>query len=143
MTGEEIAVLMTRECMRQELSKHARRYTRRIEDQEEYIQDAWIRIATLGGGMTNEYYGEQGRKAIVASYWRRRRSVSINASQYANGISKETIFIPENAIDLGRGRYLLREAEKLSRWYYEGEWTEYGLEKSDCSPTRFYRIIVR
>ena len=88
MEGLEISKLMLDKGLKGLLAKHSRRYSSCIEDQEEYIQDAWIRIATLKADMAQEYYGEQGRKAIVTAYWkRRRRRVSNKNGKNANGIS--------------------------------------------------------
>jgi len=48
VTGEKLAELMTNPEMRRMVAKAARRYTKCIEDQEEYIDDAWV-IATGWG----------------------------------------------------------------------------------------------
>ena len=73
MTGEQLAELMIDDGMKAVLAKHARRYSKRIENQEEFIQDAWLRIANQDAGLTHGFYGEQGRKAIYASWKRRYR----------------------------------------------------------------------
>ena len=121
--------------MKAALAKHARRYSKRIENQEEFIQDAWLRIAKQQSDMIEGYYSEQGRKAMHASYMRRwkRKSVHQNSTQKVNGISREGIHIPR-AIYLGRGRYLCQKAdiedkvdESLSgtSWYHVDEWKNY------------------
>lgn len=141
MEGMEIAKLMMDSELKAALAKHARRYSSNVEDQEEFIDDAWIRIAEKREGMTMEYYEDEGRKAIQAAYMRNHYRVYINSTENVNGISERPAQIPKNAIPLGNGRYLCPEPEKLDSWYYEGEWLDYGLEK-DCTVRRFYRIAV-
>lgn len=126
MTGREIAELMQNKDLKFRLAKHARRYSSCIEDQEEYIQDAWIRIATLKADMDNEYYGEQGRKAMEASYRKEyRQNVDKKSSKNVNGISitgkdiKKKI--PERAIQLQANKYLDPKPETLDWQYYEGQ----------------------
>jgi hypothetical protein len=145
MTGAELAALMLHPPVRRVVVRAARRHSKSIEDQEEYIQDAWMRIAEHPDGMEASYYGLVAYRAINAAYKRRARMVVDTAPPpNVHGISSRTIHkrIPRDAVPLGRGRFLVRRPEKLSSWYYDGEWKEYGLEKGDVTVRTFYEIIV-
>ena len=142
MTGLETANLMSDKGLKGMLAKYARRYSSRVEDQEEYIQDAWIRIAEANGDMSNEYYAEQGRKAMNAARMRKQYAMQKKHDEILHGIGKRTTAIPSNAIDLGRGKYLVPSPEQLSSWYYPGEWEKYGLKESDGHVVSFHKIIV-
>jgi hypothetical protein len=140
MTGERLAALMIDKRLNAALAKVARRYSKDIQDQEEYIQDAWIRIAEQQDDMSLEYYENQGRLSIKAAYYRKRYgNVQKKTSDNLYGISDRTI--PRDAIPLGRGRYLCPKPEKLSSWYYDKEWEEYGLDKN-YQVVSYYEIIV-
>lgn len=144
MTGEELARLMVNDAMKAALAKHARRYSKRVEDQEEYIQDAWLRISGLHGDKTFEYYEEEGRRAILASWQRARRSrvyteKAQNVYGYSEGHSKKP---PHDSIQIDHNKYLKRKPERLSAWYYSGEWDEYGYAKEEIARSEWFQIIV-
>jgi hypothetical protein len=123
MTGEELARLMENEYMQGALAKHARRYSKSIEDQEEYIQDAWLRISQKPGDKTFEYYEEQGRKAIHAANMRKWR-VHAKKKRNVNGISvtgKDTKPPPKRAWYLGFYRWFDPEKETIDWEYYDGQ----------------------
>jgi len=145
MTGERLAQLMIDPHMKAIVHKAARRYTKCPEDQEEYMQDAWMRIAGCDDDKSDEYLETQGKLAIKASYYRKRYSnVQKEIPQNLYGISVRTVpkRVPRDALALGRGRYLLRKPEKLSSWYYDGEWKDYGLDKDGVQVRTFYQIVV-
>jgi hypothetical protein len=127
MTGEYLAELMSNNELKGILAKHARRYSKRVENQEEYIQDAWIRIADEPDGRTIEHYGEQGRKAIKASYDRYWYSVRKKTIANPNGISvtgkeiKKKAKLPRSAIHLYRDKHLDTKPQTLDWQYYEGQ----------------------
>jgi hypothetical protein len=141
MDGAEVAELMKNSCLNNELAKHARRYSKRIEDQEEYIQDAWLRISQHDAGKTVEYYEEQGRKAIVASYWRRYRNVSKKGRQNANGISvtgEDAKPPPKRAIHVYANKYVDSKHTTIDWQYYEGQ--EEDIKKKAFECLEWYNI---
>ena len=143
MTGEQLVGLMRDKHMRRIVHRAARRYTKCPEDIEEYMDDAWMRIAECHADKTPEYYANHARRAVHASYMQRWR-VHAEKAQNVNGISESPTpnVVPKNAIPLGRGRYLKYKPEKLSQWYYDGEWKEYGLDKDAVQVRSFYEIVV-
>lgn len=141
MTGEELVALMRDRSMSRAVYKAARRYTKNPEDIEEYMDDAWMRIAECHADKTHDYYTRQARRAVHASYMQKWR-VHTEKAQNVNGISDSPKSRPRNALDLGRGRYLKYKPEKLSQWYYDGEWREYGLDKDSVQVRTFYEIVV-
>lgn len=143
MTGEELVALMRNKAMSRAVYKAARRYTKNPEDIEEYMDDAWMRIAECHAGLTHEYYVTQARLGVKASY-DRQWYVRKKNTEIPNGISEspKSKRIPRNALALGRGRYLKYKPEKLSQWYYDGEWKEYGLHKDGVQVRTFYEIVV-
>ena len=145
MTGDELVKLMRDPAMKRAVYKAARRYTKNIENIEEYMDDAWMRIADCDIGKTVEYYTIESRRAVRAAYDRKRYwSVGKNKAENPNGISESPIpkRVPKNAAPLGRGRYLVMKPEKLSQWYYDGEWKDYGLSKDGMQVVTFYEIVV-
>lgn len=120
----------------------ARRFTKCPEDQEEYVNDAWMRICEAPAGKRAEFYGNVAQKAIRAAYMR-KRYVPASVKKNLNGIS-EDVKIPRSGLKLlGRDRYLVLKPEKLSSWYYHGEWAEYGLPKDGYQVRTFYKIVVK
>lgn len=147
MTGEELVALMQDKTMRRAVHKAARRYTKCPEDIEEYMDDAWMRIAECHADKTSEYYEAEAKRAVKASQMRRLRERwgdHKKPSDIVVGISEspKSKRIPRNALKLGRGRYLQYKPEKLSQWYYDGEWREYGLHKDGMQVRTFYEIVV-
>jgi len=144
MTGEQLADLMTNDYLKGSLARHARRYSKRVEDQEEYIQDAWIRISQQPGDKTLEYYEEQGRKAILAS-WQKARRQRVYTKKPRNvygdneGKSKKP---PRNSVQIDRNKYLMQKPHRLSAWYYHGEWDDYGYAKDEIARSEWFQIIV-
>lgn len=122
-----------------EARRAARRHSSSAEDQDEFISDAWLRLSKCECGKTSEYYLSQIRKAIHASW---KRSYRERVDTNVHGISESPKSIPRDAIALGRGRYLKYKPEKLSSWYYDGEWAEYGLQKDGVQVRTFYEIVV-
>jgi len=142
MRMEYLMLLMTDPLMVRCAEKAARRYTKNTLDREEYVSDAWVRLAELPSDRTAEFYQEHIEKAIRASYQRKRDRGQSYVKKSLNGISREPKKIPRDAVSLGRGRWLRTEAETLDGWYYHGEWEEYGLNKGDLHGFQFYEIVV-
>ena len=144
MTGEQIARLMVDPALKRALAKSARRYSKCVEDQEEYIADAWCRISEQPGDMSITTYAEHGARAMMASYQRGRYArVEKKSGQNLNGIGRRAITAkPRDAIYLGERRYLNRKPTRLSAWYYEGEWLEYGLTHDDLRSFSVHEIVV-
>ena len=145
MTGEELVSLMQDRSMSRAVYKAARRYTKCPEDIEEYMDDAWMRIAEAEANRDPEYYQRQAQRATHASWKRKYRAgVDKKATPNVHGISESPMQEkpPRNAINLGRGRYLKIKPEKLSQWYYDGEWKDYGLDRDGVQVTTFYEIVV-
>ena len=130
--------------LRSDLFRHARRYTACIENQEEYVQEAWTRIAQCPDDFGNNYYSEEGRKAIQAAYMREYRRVYGEVPTNVNGIGEGTRknIVPPGAVHLYDGKWLDIGPEKIDRWYYPGEWDEYGLSDDGFSVLSFYRIVI-
>jgi hypothetical protein len=126
MDGDNVAELMKNSWLNEALAKHARRYSKRVEDQEEYIQDAWLRIAEKPSGKTLKYYEEQGGKAIVASYMRQRyqNNVKKKKAQNLNGISatgEDAKPPPKRAFHVYANKYLDSKPKTLDWQYYDGQ----------------------
>lgn len=127
MRGEYLAKLMQESWLCEELAKHARRYSKRVENQEEYIQDAWLRIAEHQENMDLEYYAEQGARAINAARMRKSRKLSVvhKKKVYSvHGISvtgKDAKPPPKRAIKVYDNKYLDPKHETLDWEYYEGQ----------------------
>lgn len=143
MTGERLVELMQDKHMCRAVYKAARRYTKCPEDIEEYMDDAWMRIADCHEDKADAYYELQAKRAIRAAYQRRYR-VYAEKPRNVNGISERPISkrIPRDALPLGGGRYLKYKPEKLSQWYYDGEWREYGLDRDSVQVRTFYEVVV-
>ena len=129
MTGQYLAGLMNDSKLKQAISKHARRYSSRVETQEEYIQDAWLRISKQQEGLAVSEYSNEARKAIYASYLRAWREADVfkKGVKNENGNGIREVRDPRKWVDLGRGRYLSRQHETLDSWYYPGEWDDWVL----------------
>jgi len=146
MTGERLAKLMMDSYMKEEIAKIARRYTSDIQDQEEYIQDAWLRIAESGDDRTNDFYLQEALRAIRNHYQRKRYSLNVvkitpsNSNGISEGMYKKQV--PKNARHLYGNKYLITTPQKLSSWYYEGEWDEYGIDKDSMRVFSFYEIVI-
>lgn len=140
MTGEKLVELMGNSELKEELAKHARRYSKDIEDQEEYIQDAWLRIAEHPDGRDLEYYAEQGRKEVYNSYHKQyRKDVAIKNDKNGNGISttgKDAKPPPKRAVNLYRNKYLDTKYRTLDWQYYEGQ--EKELDENAHLSARWY-----
>ena len=129
MTGRYLAELMNDSKLKQAISKHARRYSSRVETQEEYIQDAWLRISKQQEGLPIDAYSQEAGRAIVAAYMRSRydSDVKKKSPKNLNGNGIREVRDPRKWVDLGRGRYLSRQHETLDSWYYPGEWDDWVL----------------
>jgi hypothetical protein len=145
MTGQRIAELMRDPHMKRAMARLARRYTRCVEDQEEYIADGWILIAGCQDEDSIEALEGEAYRGMKAAYDRRwRASVRAVSGASANGISVDhaSNYKRSDLIPLGRDRYIVRTPEKLSGWYYHGEWEEYGLPKDGMQVRTFYKIVL-
>lgn len=67
----------------------ARKYTRQLEDQEDYIQEALIRLSRCQPGGTEAYYRKEIKRAIRAAYMRayRKRTYKL---KYLEEMDRET-----------------------------------------------------
>ena len=144
MTGEQLVQLMQDPDLCECIHRIARRFSKCIEDQEEYIDDAWLRIAEKPQDKTQEYYEHEAFRAIDAAYHRKRyANVEKKNPENLNGISENRVKkLPKDAIHLHGNKYLNPTPEKLSHWYYDKEWEEYGIEKDGYQVRTFYEIIV-
>ena len=143
MTGSKLAELMIDTNMKRMVSNAARRRTKCPDDQEEYIQDAWVRISGCPDDSSAEYLEKQAKRAVFAAYQRRRRGY-IKQAANVTGISVDHVsnYKRSDLEPLGRGRYLVLTPEKLDSWYYHNEWEEYGLTKDGIQVRSFYKIVV-
>jgi Ni/Co efflux regulator RcnB len=145
MTGKRIAELMMDGDVKQMIARVARRRSRCIEDQEEYIADAWVRISEkCEDDSTIETIEHEAGRGIHNAF-RRGRYVTMKdaAKRTYTGESLTETKVPKDALPLERNRYLLRKPEKMSSWYYVGEWLEYGLEKDSMTVRTIHQIIVK
>lgn len=130
MTGEELSKLMRDKWLCAELAKHARRYSKRVEDQEEYIQDAWLRIAKEPGGKELHWYSDEGGRQMRRSYQNKRYDVRKQNGYISNGISvtgkevKKKAKLPRGAIHLYRNKHLDPKPETLDWQFYTGQEAE-------------------
>ena len=125
MTGSKLAELMIDTNMKCAVADVARRYTNCIEDQEEYIQDAWLYIADKCHDDASDAGLEKAAlRGIRNAYQRKRYRVAKKPPEKSNskGEGQKKISVPRGAVGLGRGRHILPKREKLDSWYYDGEW---------------------
>jgi len=145
MTGSKLAELMIDTDMMRMIAKAARRYTKIVEDQEEYIQDIWIRLAECPDDSSMDHLEVQAQRAVKAAYYRKWRA-NVHAKKTPNvyGISEDHIsnYKRSDLMPLGRNRYLVLTPEKPGCWYYHNEWEEYGLPKDGIQVRSFYKIVV-
>jgi hypothetical protein len=142
MTERVIASLMSDPAWHKAVQKLSRRYTRLIEEQEEYAQEALLRVADRCADVDSfDILRAEAKRAIEAAYRRRKRHVDKLCAQNVNGYvegCKQKLKVR----DLGHERYLTIKAIKLSPWYFAPEWLEYGLRKDSIRPTEYQLIIV-
>jgi hypothetical protein len=142
MTERRISALMSDPVWNKSVQKLARRYTRLIEEQEEYTQEALLRVADKCCDCdNNEIIKKEASLAISAAYQRKRYHVMKMKGDNHNGTiegCKQKLKVR----DLGHERYLTIKAIKLSPWYFAPEWLEYGLRKDSIRPTEYQLIIV-
>ncbi|MGV0982809.1 MAG: hypothetical protein ACOYB0_10660 [Polynucleobacter sp.] len=143
MTERRIAALMSDTSWNKTVQKLSRRYTRIIEEQEEYSQEALLRVADRC--KDNDEWSiilDEARRAIKAAYDRKRYHVrkhnASNPNGYIEGTCKKRIAVK----DLGHARYLTVKPLKITPWYYAPEWVEYGLRKDSIRPIEYQLIIV-
>ena len=145
MTGQRLAELMMDPHIKRVVARAARRYTKCVEDQEEYIGDAWIRIAGCEDDASVESIEHAARRGVKNAY-DRRRYMSVRKIEAVNpnciSVDHPSNYRRRDLLPLGRGRYLVRTPEKLSSWYYHGEWEEYGLPKDGMQVMTFYKIVM-
>ena len=126
MTGKYLAELMNNSKLKHAISKHARRYSSRVEDQEEYIQDAWLRISKQEEGIGLDLYSDEARRAMNAARMKKERnSVHKKTPKNVHGNGIREIRDPRKYVELERGKYIVRQVEVLDSWYYDGEWNDW------------------
>ena len=145
MTGTELTILMKNGKLKHAICKHARRYSSLIEDQEEYIQEAWFRIAQQDNGLGLEFYEKEALRAIRNTYERYRYSVGKKKPQNPNGNSIEGKRDSRKYLDIGRGKYINKKYETLDGWYYREEWRDWLYFVGDKAKDGFsnYCILKR
>lgn len=143
MEGAAIAELMLNGDLRKTIHRIAKRYTRNREDQEEFAQDAWLRIAGCTGDKTYDFYCEEARRAINAARMRKAYSVQKKNGKNLHGYSEGVKEIPKDAKELYRNKYIGSKPVKLSEFLYDEECEQYGLTKSDLRYFSFYEIYVK
>jgi hypothetical protein len=140
MTERHIAALMAEPEWNRMVMKIARRYASSIEDQEQYAQDALLRVAAKCSDTTcHDELKVEAARAIDAAY-RRKRYVEKKRRDNLHSISRWAL--EKRCIDLGRGRLLDPVPEKMESWYYWPEWAELGLNPTCMQIKDFYRIIL-
>ena len=73
MTGEDwVRLKEENSCLRQYIMQQARRHAWSIEDAEDYVQEAWLRLLQQRAGQSDDYYRRQAYNAIHAAYERER-----------------------------------------------------------------------
>jgi hypothetical protein len=138
MTERVIASLMSDPVWHKAVQKMARRYSRLVEDRDEYEQDALLRVARkCEDSDTLDMLKEEARKAIQASYRAKKRRVDKTNRVIVNGCYER-----DKKKDLGHGRQLLIKPFLIDLWYFAPEWLEYGLRKDSIRPTEYQLIIV-
>ena len=74
MTGEQFTTLyVTSPDLRQHIVSQAKRYSKRKELQEDFMQEACLRLSTCDHGLTTEYYKTQIYMAIRNAYLKEKR----------------------------------------------------------------------
>lgn len=74
MSGEEFMQLWSNLDLRQYIIDQAKRHSRRVELQEEFMQEAWLCISLCEFGCrTAEYYESVALRAVQKLYQRERR----------------------------------------------------------------------
>ena len=73
MTTEEFMQVWSDAELRQYIVDQAKRHSRRIELQEEYVQEAWLCISCAPGGYDAMAYTDLVDKAIYSSYWQNHK----------------------------------------------------------------------
>lgn len=137
MTERRIVEMIHNAELTSFLFKSARRWTKNQDDQEEYVQDARLRIARDCEDCDGlELLKNVGRKCIEAAYRKRYRDDDKKGMRNVIGLYKG------KCIALGRGRYLSIKAERLSPWYYIGEWGEICLGRDDVPTFPFNEIFI-
>ncbi len=84
MTGEECTNLfLTNLPLRQYIIDQARRHSSNREDQEDFVQEAWLRIFECDYGKLEGYYRHIAYNAIICQYHRNKRYLQhVTTSQY-------------------------------------------------------------
>jgi len=142
MTERKIAALMSDPSWHKAVQKLSRRYTRLIEEQEEYAQEALLRVADRCADEASfDILRAEAKRAIEAAYRRRKRHVDKSNSRNVNGYiegCKQRLKVR----DLGHARYLTIKPIKISPWYFAPEWLEYGMRRESIRPIEYQLIIV-
>ena len=129
MTGSELAELMKDKALKHAIAKHARRYSRIVENQEDYIQGAWLRISREENGLSLSDYSYVAAKSIQAQYRSNRRAEGLDVYKKqpldVHGNSKREVRDPRKYVAIERGRWIVRQPETLDEWYYDGEWRDW------------------
>lgn len=69
MSGDDFVRLYHNRVLRAHIVETARRRSRRIEAQEDMIQEAWLVISTAPPTYETSFYTRLADKAIYSSYW--------------------------------------------------------------------------
>jgi DNA-directed RNA polymerase specialized sigma24 family protein len=81
MTGEECTNLfLTNLPLRQYIIDQARRHSSNREDQEDFVQEAWLRIFESEPDRTDDYYYPIAYRAIHWAYEKERRKLQTEIS---------------------------------------------------------------
>ena len=80
MKGEEFMDVYGDTELRQYIVDQAKRHSRYKENQEDFVQEAWLRISMGERDGTEEYYKCVALRAIQAAYQKMRRKSTYNLS---------------------------------------------------------------
>jgi hypothetical protein len=75
MTAEQFMEVSRRPLVHDFVWKCARRHGKRIELQEEFIQEAWLAISCAPGDWKDTAYMRLAFKAIHSSYWQNHKEM--------------------------------------------------------------------
>ena len=73
MTTEEFMTVWGDTELRQYIIDYAKQRSKRIEIQEEFVQEAWLAISLAPGGHSADAYKPIAYKVIRSSYWQHRK----------------------------------------------------------------------
>ena len=93
MTGEQFDIIYRDRKLRQYIVNQAKRRSRRIELQEEYLQDAWLAISCAPANHTTNSYCKLVDKVIYSAYWQNRKEymLTVNMARHVDDYRHKTI----------------------------------------------------